>query len=329
MGTRHTPGLFAGADSERVERAGIVKIKECRFCGAQSLQPIELDTSSRVHGQAQRVGLIRCAGCGLVQLAGPASHLIPRRSSRPAPIGSAQLHRARDTALEVIERLGLGRDSHVVAIGPGDLCLAEALGAQGIPLLVVDPSAARRGSANGCRAIGAFFGAEVARVLARQYGSADLLIVADIAVHSDMADLVAGLAALLKPEGIIVAELDSVLDVVESGAVDRISADRVFYPSLTALERVFGTCGLHLNDGRRLAHREAAVRVEASTSTRRSASLERLLGEEQEQGVVAPAFYRGLARLAAVFEGEGTGRSGSLRVPRAPPRPPRIRLAAL
>ena len=243
------------------------------------------------------LALVFCHNCALVQAGASLPPDLVLRSSPPGLAGQApaRVRAAEARAAELVERCGLGWGSLVVGIGSNDGTMLAPFAARGIEVLGVDPAplAAQRAAEAGIPTLRAFFGETLAETLARRGDVADLVLAGGALRRAgDLADLVGGIARLLKPEGVVALEFYSIVDI-ESGGTARIRHDTVFHLSLTALARDLDAHGLHLNDAARsgAAGRIAAI---AGHATRRSARLDELLEEERALGVADASLYRRL-----------------------------------
>ncbi len=125
----------------------------------------------------------------------------------------------------------------------------------------------------------------------------------------DLNGFVAGIARVLKPDGVAVIETPYLRELVERLEFDTIYHEHVFYHSLTALARVFERNGLVVVDVERIPVHGGSLRVFAMRR-RRPASPARpfaaLLAEEAAVGLCSAAYYATFAgrvdALGASFE---------------------------
>jgi len=99
-----------------------------------------------------------------------------------------------------------------------------------------------------------------------------------------------------------VIEVPYVVDLIEAGAFDNIFHQNTAYFSLTALDRLFRTHGLFINEVDHLpVTMGGSVRVFASRIERAGESVQALLEAERQRGITGEAYYRGFAeRVHAV-----------------------------
>jgi SAM-dependent methyltransferase len=161
------------------------------------------------------------------------------------------LAHCRDYAAKMIQRFHLNDASKVVEIASNDGYLLQYFRQAGIPVLGVDPAAnvAAVAKERGVPTEVAFFGAETARRLAARGDAADLLAAKNVMAHvPDINDFVAGLAILMKPEGVFSVEFPHLLNMIEQVQFDTIYHEHFTYLSLLAVERIFSRWGLRVFD---------------------------------------------------------------------------------
>ena len=119
--------------------------------------------------------------------------------------------------------------------------------AAGVPCLGIEPAAniAKVAREQGIETLVEFFGQTSRGRLAGAGRRADLILGNNVFAHApDTNDFVAGLRALLKPNGRVVLEFPYAADFIEKTEFDTIYHEHVFYFSLTALQPLFERHGL-------------------------------------------------------------------------------------
>jgi hypothetical protein len=195
----------------------------CRSCGAQALKPVldlgsmpladGLVAESRRHEPEPRypLELAFCPSCSLVQILETVPPEVLFDADYPyfSSFSDALLAHSRENALELIELRGLTIDSLVVEVASNDGYLLRNFVERGIPVLGIDPAP---GPAAEAVKIGvptevAFFSQEFAQSLRDSGKAADVIIANNVLAHvADTNGFVAGLAAMLKPAGVLVVE---------------------------------------------------------------------------------------------------------------------------
>lgn len=198
------------------------------------------------------------------------------------------------------DEFGLSSASSVVEIASNDGYLLKVFIGMGIPVLGIEPAenVAKVALADGVPTEIAFFGTEVAEELVRDGRSADLVVANNVLAHvPELNDFVAGLALLLKADGIASLEFPHLLRLLEEVQFDTIYHEHVFYFSLYAIERLFESHGLEIFDVHELSTHGGSLRVLAAhegTRTPRE-GLARVRQLETDAGMDRMSTYEGFA----------------------------------
>jgi methylation protein EvaC len=145
----------------------------------------------------------------------------------------------------------LGPDPFVVEIGSNDGILLRHFAKAGIRHLGIEPSAnvAAAARANGVTTLSEFFSESVADRIIGEHGHADVFAGANVMCHiPTLHGVVAGIARLLKPSGVLIFEDPYLGDIIERTSYDQIYDEHAFYFSVTALDYVFAQHGLEIVD---------------------------------------------------------------------------------
>ena len=120
----------------------------------------------------------------------------------------------RERYCEMIKsRLGLGADSLVVELASNDGYLLQHFLPLGVPVLGIEPAAnvAEGAVAKGVPTLTEFFGTRLAVSSPPRARQADLIVGNNVLAQvPDLNDFVAGIAILLKPEGVVTLEFPHV-----------------------------------------------------------------------------------------------------------------------
>ncbi len=174
-------------------------------------------------------------------------------------------HAQAYTAL-MVERFGLGTQSHVVELASNDGYLLQYFAARGIPVLGIEPAAnvAQVAIDRGIPTTVKFFGEEVARELASQGTRADLLLGNNVLAHvPDLRGFVGGMKTLLKPHGVITMEFPHLMRLMAENQFDTIYHEHFSYFSFLTVEQVFAAFGLTLFDVEELQTHGGSLRIYA------------------------------------------------------------------
>jgi SAM-dependent methyltransferase len=286
--------------------------RACRSCGSEDLAPVlsfgempladRLLTAEEVEAADVTVPLtlVFCPACSLVQIAETVRPEVLFGRDYPyfSSVSSTLLAHSRAHADELIGRLGLSAGSLVVEIASNDGYMLRNFVERDIPVLGIDPAEAPAAAAvsAGVRTLNTFFGRELARELVRDGQSADLIIANNVLAHvADLNGLVAGIATLLKPDGVAALEMPYVVDLLEKCEFDTIYHQHLCYFSVTALDRLFRRRGLIVNDLHRLDIHGGSLRLYVSRRETVAASVSERLAEERTRGVGRIDAYRSFA----------------------------------
>jgi methylation protein EvaC len=151
----------------------------------------------------------------------------------------------------LIRTTHLGDNPFVVEIGSNDGIMLRHLANAGIRHLGIEPSAnvAAAARANGVNTVSEFFSEALADRIITEHGHADVVAGANVMCHiPTMHSVVAGIAKVLKPSGVLIFEDPYLGDIIERTAYDQIYDEHAFYFSVTALDFVFAQHGLEIVD---------------------------------------------------------------------------------
>ena len=210
------------------------------------------------------------------------------------------LRHAREAAQRYISEFRLGQDSLVVEIASNDGYLLKNFVTASVPCLGIEPAAniAKVAREHGVETLVEFFGQGLATRLAGTGRQADLILGNNVFAHApDTNDFVAGLRALLKPQGRVVFEFPYAADFIEKTEFDTIYHEHVFYFSLTALQPLFERHGLTVCHVERLPIHGGSLRLFAGVAGAHPVqpSVAALLADEQCKGLAALPYYQSFA----------------------------------
>jgi hypothetical protein len=208
-----------------------------------------------------------CANCLLVQLPAyvPGEDIFSDYAYFSSYSDSWVAH-AKRYADTMTETLGLGPQSLVTEVASNDGYLLQHFVARGIPVLGVEPAAnvAEVARAKGIRTEVHFLGAETGAALAARFGRADLVAGNNVYAHvPDLIGFTAGLAALVKPTGLVTLEFPHLLRLIERRQYDTIYHEHYQYLSLFTAQRALATAGLAVADVEELSSHGGSLRVHA------------------------------------------------------------------
>jgi SAM-dependent methyltransferase len=176
---------------------------------------------------------------------------------------------AKRYADAMTQRLGLGPDSLVVEVASNDGYLLQHFVAAGIPVVGIEPAAniAEVARGKGIRTEVEFLGPATGEAVARTYGQADLVAGNNVYAHvPDLVGFTAGLAALVKPTGLVTLEFPHLLRLIERRQYDTIYHEHYQYLSLLTATRALATSDLIVVDVDELETHGGSLRVYARPS---------------------------------------------------------------
>jgi predicted TPR repeat methyltransferase len=290
----------------------------CRGCGALLKLPlIDLGTAppSNAYLRAEQLSRAEqwvplkvdvCEHCWLVQTNDytSADTLFDADYAYFSSYSSSWLAHAEHYVAQMVERLGLNHDSHVVEIAANDGYLLQYVAARDIPCLGVEPtsSTAKAAREKGLEIREVFFGQASARKLRDEGWSADLMIANNVLAHvPDINDFLTGFATLLKPSGVATFEFPHLLALMAGNQFDTLYHEHYSYLSLNAVKTLCERNGLRLFDVSELPTHGGSLRVFVQRDDGVQAlrpAVAQMLDKELAAGVRTRAFYTTLAPAA-------------------------------
>ncbi len=209
---------------------------------------------------------------------------------------------ARSYCEMIRDRLRLDGRSLVVEIASNDGYLLQHFRSLGITVLGVEPAAnvARVAIDKGIPTRIDFFGTRLAETLSAEGRQADLIIGNNVLAQvPDLNDFVAGMARLLKPDGVITLEFPHLQRLLEGNQFDTIYHEHFSYFSLGTVERLALRHGLQPIDVEELSTHGGSLRVYlAAIGSHRSVeqNVADLLDREHALGYDSLAAYGSFAQ---------------------------------
>ena len=285
----------------------------CRSCGHPELESVlDLGTTALAdrmlypsqldeHEPSFPLEAVFCPQCSLMQILETVDPAVLFDEDYPyfSSFSNYLLEHSRQNVLELIERRGLTGDSFVVELASNDGYLLKNYVDHGIPVLGIDPVPALCAAAEkiGVPSVAEFFGSDVAEKLAGEGRQADIIHANNVLAHvADTNGFVAGIAALLKPDGMAVIEFPYVRDLIDHCEFDTIYHEHLCYFSVTAVDHLLRRHGLFLNDCWRLPIHGGSLRLFVEKTDAPLASVTALLAEEKALGIDTIDYYREFSR---------------------------------
>jgi SAM-dependent methyltransferase len=243
-----------------------------------------------------------CGDCFLVQLreyVRPES--IFREYAYFSSYSTTWVAHAKTYCDRIAARLGLGPDSLVVELASNDGYLLQHFLPLGVPVLGVEPAAnvAKVANDKGIPTRVDFFSVELAEALVAEGKGADLIIGNNVLAQvPDLNDFAAGMARLLKPNGIITLEFPHLERLMAENQFDTIYHEHFSYFSFMTIDRLVCRHALKLIDVEELLTHGGSLRVylaHANSAWPISTRVGALLARERSRGFGDLATYASFA----------------------------------
>jgi SAM-dependent methyltransferase len=244
--------------------------------------------------------VVLCEDCSLVQITETVSPEVLFCQNYPyfSSVSKMLMKHFGDSAQHILESRGLGPDSLVVEAASNDGYMLKHFVAAGVPVLGIDPAdgPAKKAQEAGVRTLNTFFTKELAEQLFEEGHRADVFLANNVLAHvADLNGFTAGVARLLKDDGVAVIECPYLLDLIEHCEFDTIYHQHLCYFSITALVNLFRRHGLSLNEVVRTSIHGGSLRLFIEKNENVGKSVTDLLEKEEELGVSGLAYYQGFA----------------------------------
>jgi SAM-dependent methyltransferase len=221
-------------------------------------------------------------------------------------VSESWIRYVRESVDTLTREFGLDSASQVVEMASNDGYLLQFFVQRRIPALGVEPAAnvAKVANDRGVPTVARFFSLETASELKDSGKSADLLLAYNCLDHvPDLNDVITGMRVLLKPRGVIQAELPYLRSMIEGNQFDTIYHDRFSYLSFLAAHHAFARNGLRIFDVARIPTHGGSLRLRACHADNPDRpdlpSVAKLLADEIACGMKSPEYYTAFTRQVA------------------------------
>ena len=241
--------------------------------------------------------LVFCPDCGMVQITETVPpEVLFRDYVYFSSFSDTALRNAESIATRLIRERGLNGQSLAAEVASNDGYLLQYYQQAGIPVLGIEPALniAKVAEEKGIRTISEFFGKDLAQQLAAKDLRADVIHANNVLAHvADTNGVVAGFAAMLKEDGMVVVEAPYVKDTIDHVEFDQIYHEHLCYFSVTSLDNLFKRHGLLIVAAERIPIHGGSLRIFAQHAANavRQPSVLALL-EEESHWAMDPAFYQ-------------------------------------
>lgn len=284
-------------------------ITACRSCGSPRIE-VFLDlgitplvdrlVAPEARGEAEPAFPLKtalCHDCSLVQITETVEPELLFDAAYPyySSFSPALLAHSRENVLDILSRRKLGPESLVVELASNDGYLLRNYVEAGVPVLGIDPAPGPAAAAAkiGVRTVNEFFTRAVADRLVAEGRRADIIHGNNVLAHvADTNGFVAGIAAVLKDDGMVVIEAPYVRPLIDQVAFDTIYHEHLCYFSVTAFDVLFRRHGLYLNEIRHLTIHGGSIRFYAEKVERVGKSVTDALAAEKRDGLTGIDYFK-------------------------------------
>lgn len=284
----------------------------CRICSGSNLKEVLSlgetplansllkDPSEKAAEQRFPLKLVRCADCSLVQITETVSPEILFSSYvYCSSFADTTLKSAESLVMKLLWKRKLSSKNLAAEIASNDGYLLQYYMREGINVLGIEPAQniAAMARQKGINTVCDFFGKELASKLVAQGQQADVVHANNVLAHvADLNGLVAGLHEFLKPEGLAVIEVPYLKPMLDNTEFDTIYHEHLCYFSLTALDRLFSSHKLYINDVEQLEIHGGSLRLFIEKKEARNEAVKNLLEQERNDGVHDERYYASFSR---------------------------------
>jgi len=292
---------------------------KCRHCGAEvNLTLIDLGSAPPSNAYLTKLTIRRpekwfplkvlvCESCWLVQAEAysRAAELFNDEYAYFSSFSAIWLAHAESYLNTMVERFGLGSESHVVEVASNDGYLLQYVNRRGISCLGIEPTASTAAAARlkGIETVEEFFGAGLAKKLVNKGKQADLMVANNVLAHvPDINDFVGGFALLLKPHGVATFEFTHLMHLIEDKLFDTIYHEHFSYLSFSTVHQILNSNGLSVFDVEELETQGGSLRVFAQRADTGkypvSEKVAELAKRETAVGMKSALYYKGFQEQA-------------------------------
>lgn len=237
-----------------------------------------------------------CHACSLVQITKtvPPDELFCRDYPYFSSFSDDLLAHSKRNVESLIASRGLGADSLVVELASNDGYLLQYYANEGIEVLGIDPAEgpAKVAIKKGINTLNTFFTSTLAEQLRGDGTAADVIHANNVLAHvPDLNGFVAGIATLLKDDGVAVIECPYVKDLIDHCEFDTIYHEHLCYYSVTALNKLFARHGLSLNRVEHYPIHGGSIRYFVGKQVQVDETVTTYLADEQRAKVDQLAYY--------------------------------------
>lgn len=154
----------------------------------------------------------------------------------------------------------------VVDIGSNDGILLKPLQQLGVKAIGIEPSINVSKIANdaGLETVTAFFNEESAMEVVEEYGKSDAIVASSVFTHLENPhQCIEDVKKLITDDGVFIIEVEYIGNMIEKIQFERFYLDRIFYYSLSSLQKLFESHGMYVSDVEHIEPHGGSLRVTA------------------------------------------------------------------
>jgi len=193
-----------------------------------------------------------CENCGMVQLLEqPDREMMFHENYAYFSSISTRMAEHFKSFANMVRDTYLAEDPFIIELGSNDGIMLHHFADAGIRHLGVEPSAnvAEAARKRGVDTVCEFFDEALAERIKTENGPAHAILAANVMCHIPyLHSVVAGMAKLLAPRGVVIFEDPYLGDIIEKISYDQIYDEHVFYFSVASVEYLFAQHGLEIID---------------------------------------------------------------------------------
>ena len=297
-GVTHTIRKVIVDEDIRKKLISIYKF-DCRCCGNESLkrvislgfQPLanNLENNNKTQSDLYPLEMNYCENCHNCQLSVTVDPKKMFSNYLYLSSTSKQFVKHFDDASDkYIKKFKLiPKKSNILDIGSNDGIALKPFKDKGFKnLLGIEPASnlAKEANKNKIKTLNYFFDKKILNKINKKF---DLILASNVFAHSDkLKEMAECMSKLIKPNGIIVIEVQYLLNTLKDLTFDNIYHEHYNYWSLTSLKYFFNSINLHIIDAELIDTHGGSIRVFVSKTKKTiSNELKKLLKEEENYGI--------------------------------------------
>ncbi len=292
----------------------------CRICSGSNLKEVLSlgetplansllkDPSEKALEQRFPLKLVRCSDCSLVQITETVSpEILFSNYVYCSSFADTTLKSAESLVMKLLWKKKLSSKHLAAEIASNDGYLLQYYMREGINVLGIEPAQniAVMARQKGINTVCDFFGKELAVKLVAQGHQADVVHANNVLAHvADLNGLVAGLHEFLRADGLAVIEVPYLKPMLDNTEFDTIYHEHLCYFSLTALDSLFSSHRLFINEVEQLEIHGGSLRLFIEKKEARSDAVKNLLEQEKNDGIFDDRYYQSFSRKVENLKSE-------------------------